>query len=650
MDNSIHLLPDQIINQVAAGEVIERPASVIKELIENSLDAKATKIDVSFRHAGKDFLSVCDNGSGMKSADAMLALERHATSKLRSFDDLNHIRSFGFRGEALPSIGSISRMVLRTRSQSDPIGTEILIDSGRVIYDKPCAAQIGTEIIVSQLFKTVPVRRKFLKSGQTETNHLIETVRLFAAAFPSVAFTLRENPGNEILRLTATNCLQERLMALFGRDLCKTLILIDERTGDLSLEGLILSPFCHLSTQRKSLFFVNGRPIQNPSLRDWLLEAYEKIYPDAKSIGCILFLKIAPEEIDVNVHPTKREIRFRDPSKIRQLFIEKIQACLANYGQNERQRFFIGDRSKKILTERTVSGATHSTEVNDGSLAEKDADRPALETVEFCAPDFSENQQPTDKVIPEPKYDANPSICTETAAGEWAKDTTIVAKIPWSTSTKRPMAGTDSERSDNTEAKDAIDLSVPIENANGLINWKFIGKMNDRCALFSTPTGLLFFNVFFASERIEFERILREMENPPQQNLLFPILLDLGNNYSDLDDQRILELAAIGFDVELFGPKLYRINALPIWLNEKSGEAFLYDWLILRRKKSAELQREYLAKIAANYIATGKTFSREKELLLIVHNLLACDVPNRSPSGNAIYFEIPNSDIERRWR
>lgn len=635
MARSIHLLPDQLINQVAAGEVIERPASVVKELIENSLDAKATRIDVSFRHAGKDFLCVRDNGIGMESDDALLALERHATSKLLSFDDLNRIRSFGFRGEALPSIGSISRLVLRTRPEPETIGTEILMDGGRVIHRKPCAMQAGTEITVSHLFKTVPVRRKFLKSDQTETNHIIETVRLFAAAFPYIDFSLRDGTGRDIFRLPATECHRDRLAALFGSGLCNSMVPIDGSNGSLTFRGLILSPFGQAAIQQKSLFFVNGRPIQNASLRDWLLESYGPTYPSARAISCILFLTIPPEEIDVNVHPTKREIRFRDPTAIHRLFVEKIRLHLEDHVQRERQRLFTA------IAAGGTPAATEAGPLNSAGDDDKPRTNSPSETKKN--PNRREMIGPNNGAKFEEWKSENIAKDHESSGGQ---NTVKIGSSEQVWPGREIAAGEKAENRFNLGA----DLTVPVESPRGLLNWKFIGKMNDRCALFSTQTGLLFFNILFASERIEFERILKQMEDPPQQKLLFPILLDLTNNYSEGDEQRILELAAIGFTLEIFGPKLYRINAIPAWLNEKSGEAFLYDWLILRRKKSDQLQREYLAKIAASYIATGKNFSQERELLSLVHDLLACDIPNRSPAGNPIYFEIPNSDLDRRWR
>lgn len=330
---SIRILTDQVANQIAAGEVIERPVAVVKELVENSLDAGATRLQIEIRRGGKQLVKVTDDGCGLTSDEALLAIERHATSKIRAADDLLGIRTFGFRGEALPSIASVSRFTLRSRVAGDETGTELLVDQGKIIHVKETAAAEGTSIEVAHLFNSVPARRKFLKTDQTETAHIVQLVRLLALAHPRVAFQLILD-GREVLQLPRADSGRTRLGEIWGRTLLKDLIPFERRRGDTVLHGFLGRHGLHRSVRHELVTIVNGRPVESRTLTFAILEAYTGAIPKGRYPVAFVFLEIDPALVDVNVHPAKREIRFRDEGSVRYLTVETVLDTLQSLKPN----------------------------------------------------------------------------------------------------------------------------------------------------------------------------------------------------------------------------------------------------------------------------------------------------------------------------
>jgi DNA mismatch repair protein MutL len=327
--STIRILPDRVANQIAAGEVIERPVAVVKELVENSIDAGATRIEVEFRNGGKSYIRIEDNGKGMSPDEALLSLERHATSKIREATDLNEVSSFGFRGEALPSIASVSRFTLRTRAEGWEHGTEIKINGGKLIEKKDCGMPVGTVIEVAQLFNSVPARRKFLKTDPTESAHITYNTRLFAVAHPRVAFRVLDS-GRTIFQSPACKNLRDRIAEIWGRSLADDLISVDvsdSKTG-YQLTGLTAKPGVGRSTRRELVTLVNRRPVDSRTLGYAVLDAYHGRIQKGRYPPSFLFLEIEPQEVDVNVHPSKREVRFRNDGAIRRFVLGAITDTL----------------------------------------------------------------------------------------------------------------------------------------------------------------------------------------------------------------------------------------------------------------------------------------------------------------------------------
>lgn len=327
MPNRIQVLTDQVASQIAAGEVIERPASVVKELVENSLDAGATWVKVEVQEGGKTLIRVMDNGSGMSRHDALLSLERHATSKISSAEDLNGIRSFGFRGEAVPSIASVSRFRLLTRESESAEGTEILIDGGKVKDVHEAGTAVGTTVEVRSLFGHVPARRKFLRTDQTEWAHIEQFLRWVAVARPGLHLEVFHN-GTKVLNLPSDETLNQRLVALHGREWLKNTLSVEGRDAGYGLSGVVGKPGVVRADRQETLFFVNGRVVHNPTLQQGLIEGFGNSLMRGKYPPAVLFLECPPAEVDVNVHPAKREVRFREPLKVRRFIAAVIEDAI----------------------------------------------------------------------------------------------------------------------------------------------------------------------------------------------------------------------------------------------------------------------------------------------------------------------------------
>jgi DNA mismatch repair protein MutL len=319
----IRILSDRVANQIAAGEVVERPAAAVKELVENSLDAGATRIEVEFRHGGRALIRVEDNGRGMDREDALLAFTRHATSKIAETADLDQLATFGFRGEGLPSIASVSRCTLQTRAEGREAGTEILVNAGQVVHVRDCGRPVGTRIEVEHLFAAVPARRKFLKTDRTEAGHIAQCVRLYALACPGVAFTLVED-GQVTFRSPECPTLADRVAEIFGRQLAETLVPVAAEEGRWRLHGLVGRPGAGRATRHETITFVNTRPVDSRTLNYALLESFRESLPAGRHPPAFLFFECDPAAVDVNVHPAKREVRFRDEGGVRSFVVRSL--------------------------------------------------------------------------------------------------------------------------------------------------------------------------------------------------------------------------------------------------------------------------------------------------------------------------------------
>jgi DNA mismatch repair protein MutL len=620
----IRVLSDRVANQIAAGEVIERPAAVVKELVENALDAGATRIEVEFRHGGRSYLRVEDNGCGMSQDDALLALQRHATSKIVETSDLDSLASFGFRGEALPSIASIARFELLTRPAAQSMGTEVLVNGGKLVHVRECGLAVGTRITVTHLFSAVPARRKFLKSDATESAHIIQTVRLYALSCPQTAFTLVED-GRVLFQSPSCATLLERVAEIFGRQFAADLLAVDAAETGLRLSGLIGRPGVSRASRHEMITFVNRRPVDSRTLNYALIESYATTLPKGRYPVAVLFLDLNPAAVDVNVHPAKREVRFRSEGEVRGFVIRTVLQKLREIGLGA-----------PVVAPAPVLRAP--TEVP--SLA---APFPEWKPVAApAAPTVGLHTSATPLAAPSPRAEhSGPLVATPPSSASGIED-------------RVQPAGTSPSKIETTAASPT--RLPPSGGAARLTGWRFLGTAHGDFALFETPAGVVVLDRRAAHERVWFERLQAQFaaKQVESQRLLFAVPVELDPIGSALLLDRRDFLTAHGLDVAEFGRNFFRIEAVPTWLEPETAEPFLRDVLALAREgrldeKNPRLAEEELARYAAQKAVRLPETTTDAEALALVSQLFACAQPHTSPVGRATHFELSRGELARRF-
>ena len=603
----IRILSDRVANQIAAGEVVERPAAVIKELIENSIDAGASKIEIEFRNGGKSYLRVEDNGLGMNPDQALMSLERHATSKIRKASDLNEVKTFGFRGEALPSISSVSRFVLRTRSTAGTEGCEIFLNGGKMIHVKECGMPPGTRIEVSHLFNSVPGRRKFLKTEVTESAHIIHFSKLYALAHSKIEFSLMEN-GRTLFRSPACDDSLDRVREIFGKGLAESLAPISVTQDGLNFEGLIGKPGNSRSTRKEMIFFVNHRPVESKTLSYSVLEAFHNYIPKGRFPLAILFLSVDASLVDVNVHPAKREIRFREEGRIRGFIIESLLAK----NKELSGAFELG--AEKIDLEKDGISGKLVPQINPRVLELYQKTRPSLESIERKEKDINSNSETSQAV------QSFPEKSPEAAAfGNILADKIVGFR-------KDPQAV-----------------------------WHFLDHCHGELALFSTPDGIIALHTKAAYERIQFEDLedaFSGNESSESQTLLFPESFELDGLDSKNLKKSLEVLRTIGFWIEEFGRNFYRLESCPKWLEPAVALKFVMDFIDIAREEGSQIKTEQFAKKVLARQATRTSAKKEQfsdeQVIELVEKLFECRNPYVCPVGKPTHFEIPKREFENR--
>jgi DNA mismatch repair protein MutL len=587
----IRILPDQVANQIAAGEVVERPVGAVKELLENSLDAGATRVEIEFRNGGKSYIRVEDNGCGMTPEEALICLERHATSKLRNAKDLDHIISFGFRGEAIPSIASISKFTLSTRPHDSTEGTQLLLQGGKLLHNKTCGMPPGTRIEAANLFFNTPARKKFLKTENTEAAHISRIVKLYAIAHPEVAFSLYSGKRCTFQSPVCTD-LRDRIREVFGGEVAEHLVDMPvAQDPDCRITGKVSPPGHGRPTRQDIVTIVNGRPVESRTLLYALTEAYHPFIPKGKYPAAFLHIEIDPEFIDVNIHPQKREIRFRSEAHIRRLIIENIHK----------------------MAESSHAGINSAVVIP-----------PTYNSPDFL-PSTSENSTNLPKPSPLPSNFHPVTPVSESTANSVPENTSTVSHVE------------------------------PRQAPHPQQNWKYITQLQSHLALYQTSAGYILLHTKAARERIHFERILHSSsEHSPSQQLLLPVPLHLDPLSNELLQQHKELLAREGFHIEAFGRDFYRIESIPPWLDTSQAEDFLRQFLDSAREHGQlhhkpDLQRKTLAELAARQFSNQSNSLTEAELSKLPTTLLACQHPHTSPNGHITFFELSTRDLEKKF-
>jgi len=604
--SKIRVLSDRVANQIAAGEVIERPAAVVKELVENALDAGATRVEVEFNHGGRSYMRIEDNGSGMARDDALLALERHATSKIAEADDLNRLATFGFRGEALPSIASVSHFTLQTREATTDAGTEVVINGGRMVHVRECGRPVGTRIEVTHLFNSVPARRKFLKSDTTEAAHIIHGVRLYALAFPQVAFSLIED-GRAIFRSPQCATLEERIAGIFGKQTAEGLLTLEADEPGMKLRGLVGRPGVGRSTRHEMICFVNQRPVDSRTLNYALIESFHESLPKGRYPVAFVFFDIDPAAVDVNVHPAKREVRFRSETSVRSFVIRAVLGRLREVGE----------------AAAPVAGTGVATISDAGRITQQPPATP-------FAPVASVPRLPT---MPEPERRVRDNA-PHLGAVPFIAPNPVSIVLPAAPTPVMP---------------------APVRAATSA--WRFLALAHGSYALFETPAGLVLLDRRAAHERIWFERLQVQFRagDVPSQRLLLPVPVELDPIATALLLDRLAFFNGHGFEVVEFGRNFFRIESVPVWMEPSDAEPFVRDLLGALREgrlqeKNIDVARDELARLAVAKAIRLPDSASEGELRGVLTQLFACRTPLTSPSGRPTQIELSHGELARRFQ
>lgn len=613
----VRILSDRVANQIAAGEVIERPAAVVKELVENALDAGATRIEVEFRHGGRSLMRIEDNGYGMSRDDALLALERHATSKIAEAADLDRLASYGFRGEALPSIASVSRFELQTREVNSDAGTEILVNGGKFVHVRDCGRPVGTKIEVTHLFNSVPARRKFLKTDQTEAAHIVHCVRLYALACPRTAFTLIED-GRVVFRSPECRTLEERIAEIFGRQIAEALVPIEVSEPGLRLSGLIGRPGVGRSTRHEMIVFVNSRPVDSRTLNYALIESYHESLPKGRYPLAFVFFECDPAAVDVNVHPAKREVRFRSEPQVRGFVIRAVLQRLRELGGGAGGA--AAAPAPQIADRRLPIANFKPAEPNNVAGAGPVA-------VASVSPPWRGNLAATGPAITRENLRQGAAATSAAAPLAFGANQSAIAN--------RPSA-------------------IPGPQAPA---WRFVGLAHGNYALFETAAGVVLLDRRAAHERVWFERLREQFRSGdvPSQRLLLPVPIELDAIASALLLDRLAFLHAHGFEIGEFGRNFFRVEAIPAWMEPADAEPFLRDLLGAFRDgtlpdHNTELAHDELARLAASKAIRLPENTGESELRALVAQLFATRTPLTNPVGRPTYIELNHGELARRFQ
>jgi len=616
MSDIIQLLPESVANQIAAGEVVQRPASAVKELMENAIDAGANKIQLILKDAGKALIQVIDNGCGMSVTDARMCFERHATSKVRKAEDLFAIRTMGFRGEAMASIAAIAQVEMKTRRHEDELGTLIEIEGATVTKQEPVATPEGTSICIKNLFFNTPARRNFLKSNPAEMRHVIDEFQRVSLANPAIAFSLHHD-GLEIFRLPSS-ALKQRIVHLFGNNYNERLIPVEEETTIINLKGFIGKPQFAKKTRGEQFFFVNNRFIKDAYLNHAVNKAYEELLAEDNFPLYVLFIDIDPAKIDVNVHPTKTEIKYLDEKSIYAIIHSAVKRSLGRFNISptidfDQETAFSGMISPKSLDEIVPPSISFNPDFNPFS-EEKSPERSERGFTGFRS---NENREQSTK--------------------NWGSLYEIANHNPVEQVTMElPGNGPD-------------DKYAPVQ--------KQLMQLHNKYIISQIKSGLMLIDQQAAHERILYERFSLHLEDRKgaSQQSLFPQTVTLSPNDYELARSLLDDIKSLGFEVREFGKHTLVIEGIPVDLGSNQiNETQLFEHLIEGFKNSQQElkldKRDALARSMArnSAIKSGVVLGQE-EMNMLIEQLFACKAPNFSISGKPVIQTMSLTELDKKF-
>lgn len=628
-EDLIHLLPDSVANQIAAGEVIQRPASVVKELVENSVDAGATIIQIRLTDAGRTNIQVIDNGKGMSETDARMSFERHATSKIKNPADLFALHTFGFRGEALASIAAVAQVEVRTRREEDELGTVIHIAGSKLESQELEMCPVGTNFQVKNLFFNVPARRKFLKSDQTEINNVLAEIERVALVHPEIAFSVYRNDVELINVPQATS--RQRIQHLFGKKLGQELLSIDVDTTLVKVTGCVGVPESARKKGAHCFFFVNGRYMRHPYFHKAVMEAYAHLIPAAEQVPYFLYLTVDPSRIDVNIHPTKTEIKFEDEQAIWQILMASVREVLGRSNAAPSIDFDVADCPDIPLF--SPSETTHPA--------------PPKLSVDSTYNPFKRSA-PTDY---------------RRQRIDWSELYKGVEKSPLGTEV--PFAPADDDRWNDQFPTGGIpaEAPVPVTVEQDPVKMEDMGDSYADCYQYkghyvvtSMKSGLMLVDQHRAHVRILYHRYMTQLASQPcaSQGMLFPEMLSLSMSQAVLMEQLLDDFASLGFDITNMGGGSFAIQGVPMGIEGLAPSA-LVEHILSDAMERGDVPRDEIHRTMALTMArsaaivVGQVLTAE-EMARLIDELFACEMPAYTPDGKKTFVIIDEEDITKRFR
>ena len=604
----IVLLPDNIANQIAAGEVIQRPASAVKELLENAVDAGATAIKLIINDAGKSLIQVIDNGSGMSETDARMCFERHATSKIKNIEDLFHIRTMGFRGEALASIAAVAQVELKTKRASEETGVYIEVENSTVKKQEPVAAPVGTSIAMKNLFFNVPARRNFLKSNNAEMRHIVDEFTRVALSFPAIFFSLNSN-GQELFHLEAGS-LKQRIVQLLGNNYSTKLVTVKEETDYMNIYGFMGKPETARKTRGDQYFFVNNRFIKSAYLNHAVMNAYQEMVATDSFPMYVLFIDLDPTVVDVNVHPTKQEIKFEDEKLIYAFVQAAVKHSLAQFSVTPTLDFDLDASIQQLPSIQQPFTQKKQEAVSSSSIFKGFTQKHQAHFIEKSElkhwKEFYENKEP-------------------------------LADDRWPMAEPKDPTTTNEQRS-----------TIISENAE-------LSQLLNTYIVLPATNAFLLIHQQSAHERIIYERLKNAALGQPiaTQRSMFPVTLELVPADAAILEEIMTDLGQLGYLIEPFGRNTYVVQGTPADV-EQGNEKGVIDILLEQYKHFSNdmkfSKREKLVRALARQqaIKTGLRLT-EREMRGLINDLFACEQPNVTPDGEPVYLEFKQEQLDKMF-
>lgn len=626
MSDIIQLLPDAVANQIAAGEVIQRPASVIKELVENSIDAGAKRIDVLVVDAGRTSIQVIDDGKGMSETDARLSFERHATSKIRQANDLFALRTMGFRGEALASIAAVAQVELKTRLESEEVGTHLSLAGCKITGQEPCSCPVGSNFLVSNLFFNVPARRKFLKSNSTELNNIVAAFERIVLVYPDIHFTLHSN-GYELLNLPRCG-MRQRIVDVFGKKINQDLLPVKVETSVCAISGFIGKPQSARKKMPNQYFFVNGRFMKHPYFSKAVTMAYERLVPQGEQVPYFLFFEVNTEDIDVNIHPTKTEIKFENEQAIWQILAAAVKESLGVYNDVPTIDFDVQGKP-------------------DIPVYSPDGD--------ICAPKINYN----------PNYNPFASDDADIKKPSAGRGTGMTFESRLNTASNVPdqweqlyqglgLGQTHTEQPSGLFADTAADNAGQSRRISEVIEDKAPSHYQYKGTYIMTAvkSGLMIIDQHRAHVRILYEQYLSRLASRKSntQQLLFPDSVQLSPSQRIVFEKVADEMKAMGFDLQDLGAGNLAINGVPAGLEGIAPATLVLDMVYTAAENTVSMKADIDSSLAlsmarAAAIPQGQVLANV-EMESIVNSLFLCQNPNVTPDGKRIIGILKQAEME----